>query len=92
MLNRYCINAQILGVENSYGMVLIPWIPMIYYNNIYEFKRIQFQIKSDFSMSINRSQGQTLRIVGVDLRGIVFSHGQLYVTFSRVRSNKNLFF
>ena len=37
-------------------------------------------------MTINKSQGQTFGMVGVDLRTDVFSHGQLYVALSRCRS------
>ena len=35
-------------------------------------------------MTINKSQGQTMQRVGLYLPQPVFSHGQLYVTFSRV--------
>jgi hypothetical protein len=37
-------------------------------------------------MSINNSQGQTLRMVGVYLPKPVFTHGQLYVALSRIGS------
>ena len=37
-----------------------------------------------FSTTINKSQGQTLKQVGLWLRTPVFSHGQLYVACSRV--------
>ena len=43
-----------------------------------------------FGMTINRSQGQTKKRVGVYLRAPVFTHGQLYVAMSRVGSSDNI--
>lgn len=43
-----------------------------------------------FSMTINKAQGQTLDKVGLFLRSPVFTHGQLYVACSRVRSMDSL--
>ena len=52
----------------------------------FSFSRRQFPVRPCFAMTINKSQGQTLDFVGLDLTDEVFSHGQLYVAFSRVRS------
>ena len=41
-------------------------------------------------MTINKSQGQTFKHVGLDLRGDVFHHGQLYVAVSRTTSRNNI--
>lgn len=41
-------------------------------------------------MMIVKAQGQTLEKVAIDLRSDVFSHGQLYAAFSRVRSWSSL--
>ena len=37
-------------------------------------------------ITINKSQGQSFETVRVDLRTLVFSHGQFYVAISRVSS------
>ena len=41
-------------------------------------------------MTINKSQGQSLQKVGVDLRSPVFAHGQLYIALSRTTDVKGL--
>jgi ATP-dependent exoDNAse (exonuclease V) alpha subunit len=41
-------------------------------------------------MTINKSQGQTVKHVGLDLRRPVFTHGQFYVGVSRVTSKLNI--
>jgi hypothetical protein len=42
----------------------------------------QFPIWPCFAMTINKSQGQSLHTVSVNLQSSAFSHGQLYVALS----------
>jgi hypothetical protein len=56
----------------------------------FRFQRKQFPILPAFAMTINKSQGGTFDKVGIDLSTPVFSHGQLYVALSRVRSFSSL--
>ena len=46
--------------------------------------RVQFPFRVSLAMTINKSQGLTLKQVGLHLATQVFSHGQLYVALSRV--------
>ncbi|XP_050679990.1 uncharacterized protein LOC126975918 [Leptidea sinapis] len=66
----------------------IPRIPLKPSDYPFEFKRLQFPLKVCFSITISKSQGQST--VGIDLRGDCFSHGQLYVAYSRVSSPSRL--
>jgi hypothetical protein len=54
------------------------------------FRRRQFPIRVAFSITINKSQGQTLDRVGLYLPRPCFSHGQLYVALLRVRSSTDV--
>lgn len=57
----------------------------------FKWRRIQFPLRPGFVMTINKAQGQTLDRVGVLLQNSkCFSHGQLYVAFSRVRDPDSL--
>ena len=47
-------------------------------------KWIQYPVRSAFAMTINKSQGATLKKVELYLNDPVFTHGQLYVALSRV--------
>lgn len=71
--------------------VFIPRIPMRSTEFIVIFKRIQFPVRLAFAMTINKSQGQSLEVAGLQLTEPVFSHGQLYVACSRVGRHTYMF-
>ncbi len=57
----------------------------------FEFKRLQFPLHLAFAISINKGQGQSLKVDGINLETPWFSHGALYVAFSRVGTEKNFY-
>ena len=57
----------------------------------FQLTRLQFPVKLCMGMTINKSQGQTLKVAGLHLQEPCFSHGQCYVGCSRVSSNIYLF-
>jgi ATP-dependent DNA helicase PIF1 len=50
----------------------------------FTLRRRQFPVRPAFAMTINKAQGQTLKMVGIFLPKPVFTRGQLYVAMSRI--------
>ena len=86
-----CIEATIITGSGTGENVFIPRIPIIPSDMPFQFKRLQFPVRLSFAMSINKSQGQSLKVAGLQLEEPCFSHGQLYVGASRVGSKNNLY-
>lgn len=75
--------------DNKIGeKVKIPWINMNLADKTIHFilKRKKFPIAVRYEITINRSQGQIVKNVGLYLPYPVFSYGKLYVAVSRMTS------
>jgi ATP-dependent DNA helicase PIF1 len=89
-LRNHVIEATILTGCAKGEDVFIPRIPLQPTDVPFEWKRLQFPVRVAFAMTINKAQGQSLKVVGINLEGSCFSHGQLYVACSRVGTSNNL--
>ena len=81
------IDAEVITGPAAGQRVLIPRLsitPSDTDTMPFTLRRRQFPVRPAFAMTINKSQGQTFKSVGLYLPKAVFTHGQLYVAFSRV--------
>lgn len=84
-LGNKCLKGRIISGNFAGNEVLIPRFSLSTQEKEFDFvlTRKQFPIRLAFAMSVNKSQGQSLEHVGVDLTIPAFAHGQLYVALSR---------
>lgn len=95
IINRRLIKATILSGKKEGSVEFIPEIKMTPANERsfgFQFSRTQFPLKLAFAMTIHKSQGQSLKKVGVYLPNPVFSHGALYVAASRLGNPNDIKF
>ncbi|MCO5566472.1 hypothetical protein L7F22_020149 [Adiantum nelumboides] len=84
------IEVEIITGSHAGNAVFIPRIDFLMGAREglpFELRRRQFPLKCAFGMTINKVQGQTLGVLGLYLPTPVFTHGQLYVAMSHVRSS-----
>ncbi|XP_057310674.1 uncharacterized protein LOC130648635 [Hydractinia symbiolongicarpus] len=87
-LHDNCVDVEVLTGNAIGDKVLIPRVQLEPSDTGMPFvlRRRQLSLRLSYAMTINKAQGQTFEKVGILLRRPCFSHGQLYVAFSRARA------
>ena len=84
---RFLQCRNITGPYNGQEVILPKIALQPTENNLpFQLRRVQFPVRLAYVMTINKVQGQTYEKVGIYLDRPCFSHGHLYVAFSRARS------
>lgn len=85
------IEAEIVSNKNYGARVFLPKITLLpnQDDSTVQFKRKQFPIRLAFALTVNKSQGQTIKKVAFLVDSPLFSHGHLYTAMSRVNNRNN---
>lgn len=83
---KYVLRCRIMSGHKAGNLCFLPRITLIEDKMFpFELRRHQFPIKPAFSFTINKSQAQTFKKVGIDFSKETFAHGQTYVAISRAK-------
>jgi len=84
---QHVIETEVAIVPTKGQRVFIPRLSITPSNTErmpFTLRRRQFPMCPAFAMTINKAQGQTLKMVGIFLPKPVFTHGQLYAAMLRI--------
>ncbi|KAL8515099.1 hypothetical protein ACS0TY_013984 [Phlomoides rotata] len=86
------IEANVLIGSSVGHLALVPRLSLTLFDPRlpFKFQRRQIPLIVSYAMSINKSQGQSFSNVGLYLSKTIFSHGQFYVSVSRVNNRAGL--
>ena len=79
---------QVVTFESTPRVVMLPRMRFKFNlqdRTSFTMTRVQFPLRLCYSMTTNKSQGQSFEKILLDLTDDSFSHGQTYVALSRVR-------
>jgi hypothetical protein len=92
-LGQHIIRGKILTGKYRGEMAFIPQISLDTAASSglpFTLRQRRFPVRLAFAMTINKSQGQSLKVVGIHLHTPGFSHGQLYVAISRATDCRHI--
>lgn len=92
-LGNHVLKEKILNVKNANEKILNlkTSITLSYSRFSFKYQCMLFSIIVSYAIIINKGQGQSFSHVGIFFwKKSIFSHGQLYVVVSRVKSRSGL--
>jgi hypothetical protein len=90
-INKFTIVVTTMGRNKR--VVTVPRIRFIFklkYASSFRVTRIQFPLRLAYAITINKSQGQSIDYILLDVCKDVFTHGQAYVASSRIRRSDRI--
>lgn len=101
-IDQHIIEAKIIGGSKAGTQIVISCIPLHSKDNKsnvgrkaaihYQFTQRQYLIHPIFAMIINKSQGQSLCYININIHiRSYFSYGQFYITVFGIMKKKNLY-
>jgi ATP-dependent DNA helicase PIF1 len=94
--SRYICKMKLLTGPGKNQMVYLPRVSSRVTSESsglpFAFTRRQFPIIPAYCVTVHKSQGQTLNVIGIIAEKDAFAHGQVYVALSRVGSWDNIHF